>query len=324
MSSEDGVSRTDLILALVDSLQAAADGRDFDSLDITVDDPLTNYLGVDSPLPSQPDGIRGEVIVYRDISWLTDEFDQIGSLERWFPRHNLRIPLAIIEVTKSGNEFSGQEYLLSFDWEDQLGRHVLGAVVSPDQFSVYTPDVPASEDPFQITDHDDATGLEPIVECILDHVGSTTQTDVAELIDIENLISSIEPIVFHLEEVLNAYEENRTGILIVLLHVYFENYARSELEDQMKELKSNEFAGAFYDDWNFKTVLNACRYIGLLEDNEYNIMDKISESRNDYAHDLTAFDTEHITTAEEEGKVEAAIELYEQLTGIERTIRSDS
>lgn len=105
--------------------------------------------------------------------------------------------------------------------------------------------------------------------------------------------------------------------------MFFEGYVEDLISDALEEARENEDAGKIYDSWNFKDCLNACRFFGLISDDDYRIIDNIRDERNDYAHEHEKYHPDIQSSASESGTLDEAIELYEEIIGVEDSMLDD-
>jgi len=267
-----------------------------------------------------------DAIVYREVSWEPTGLDQIDDLERWFLEgtDSVEIPIAVVEFTEeqplTSSAAVNQIALESLSKFDALlpirVRYARFGSSSPtfekDNNIVYS----------KLNSANYSTIQHSIVEPIKAHIARYSDQELLETFNLEEKVRRSDPEIFyHFNDVLWAYNHDRNNILVILLSVYFENYAKDSLEDYFEEAQDNPAASNFYDDdWGFDRCLNGCRSFGLIEDEDYNTINKIRDARNDYAHDIESFDSTYSTDAEDEGLIEDGIQLYEELIGVKKSI----
>jgi|GEM_PF-1754071 len=136
-----------------------------------------------------------------------------------------------------------------------------------------------------------------------------------EIEDIGELIKQFlnDPAVHHGLYLDSVNEEGMDAVSIVLLSVFFESYVNTQLKEfyRDKGLESEEIPDI--SRMHFNRVLKKNRDIGLISDEDYNIIDKIKQARNKYAHNLEYWSLDKTTKIEDEEKIEDAIALYERL-----------
>lgn len=291
--------------------------REIPQTGIIVDEPLDELYLFEkhAPLENSGQGIRGHLIVYRDATWVIEQLRSIDRLDTWFPDHKAKIPLAFIQIIEPGSEVEGKEYLEAILKSLPFSETIFACIVSIDH--VWAFDSSSGDFVDYLIDHRTAEEFtQSLITPCIDHVVNTTKDEVCENIDLDDLANNFDPEIFHFEEVHRAYTDGRTGILILLLSVYFERYVENELESELQSLKANDHAGKIHIEWRFKEMLNVSRFLGLIEDSDYNTIDKIRDARNSYAHDIMAFHQTQKTDAEQEGILEEGIRLYQELVGI--------
>ncbi|MDT3436765.1 hypothetical protein [Haloarcula sp. 1CSR25-25] len=267
-----------------------------------------------------------DAIVYREVSWEPTGLDQIDDLERWFLEgtDSVEIPIAVVEFTEeqplTSSAAVNQIALESLSKFDALlpirVRYARFGSSSPtfekDNNIVYS----------KLNSANYSTIQHSIVEPIKAHIARYSDQELLETFNLEEKVRRSDPEIFyHFNDVLWAYNHDRNNILVILLSVYFENYVKDSLEDYFEEAQDNPAASNFYDDdWGFDRCLNGCRSFGLIEDEDYNTINKIRDARNDYAHDIESFDSTYSTDAEDEGLIQDGIQLYEELIGVKKSI----
>jgi len=270
-----------------------------------------------------------DAILYREVSWEPPGLDQIDDIERWFLEgtDSVEIPIAVLEFTEeqplTSNVAVNQvalESLSKFDallpiraWYARFGSS--SPTFEEDDGIIYS----------KVHSANPSTIQRSIVEPVQAHIARFTDQELLEAFDLEEKVRSSDPEIFyHFNDVLWAYNHDRDNILVILLSVYFENYVKDTLEDYFDEAQDNPAASNFYDDnWGFERCLNGCRSFGLIEDDDYNTIDKIRDARNDYAHDIESFDSTYSTDAEDQGLIEDGIRLYEELIGVKKSILNE-
>jgi hypothetical protein len=158
---------------------------------------------------------------------------------------------------------------------------------------------------------------------IVDDISAPTAEELIDFYAINQYVNAWEDAVFHFNEVLRAYRQDQIGFLIVLLSVHFESYLENTLGEFLDQFRESEHDPDFSDDLTFENALAACRCFDLVGETDVEIISKIKASRNDYAHDISAFRDTEETMLEQEGMVEDAIELYEETIGLERSMLDD-
>jgi hypothetical protein len=270
-----------------------------------------------------------DAIVYRQVSWEPTGLDQIDDIEHWFLEgtDSVEIPIAVIEFTEeqplTSNAAVNQVALEALSKFDTL----LPIKVRYARFGSSSPSFEQDNGIVYSKVHSANTSAihRNIVEPIQTHIARYTDQELIEAFDLEEKVRHSDPEIFyHFNDVLWAYNHDRENILVILLSVYFENYVKDTLEDYLEEAQDNPAASNFYDDdWGFERCLNGCRSFGLIEDDDYNTIDKIRDARNDYAHDIESFNNTYSTDAEDEGIIEDGIQLYEELIGVKKSILDD-
>lgn len=263
---------------------------------------------------------RSDITVYQRRDWNPPELDRIENIARWFPNKTLEIPLVEIEIRRSPE--------LSDPLKDEIfvsANHVLQGIVHVGSLQQEGLVVSESESEFVFRVNDRSTlSHEEFLEFLVDHVRFYKDREVYSEDELREKISQFKPEVFHFDEVLNAYQEDKAKILIILLSVFFEGYIEELVSEAMEEARDNPEAGQFYKSWDFKEGLDACRFFGLIEENEYRVIDQIRDERNDYAHEHEKYHPDIESSVSESGTLEEAIELYEEIIGVEDSMLTDS
>ncbi|WP_164471889.1 hypothetical protein [Halosimplex salinum] len=267
-----------------------------------------------------------DAIVYREVSWEPTGLDQIDDIERWFLEEtdSVEIPIAVVEFTE-------EQPLTSNAAVNQIALESLSKFDAILPMRVRYARFGSSSSSFEkdnnivyskLNSANYSTIQHSIVEPIQAHIAKYSDRELLEAFNLDEKVRRSDPEIFyHFNDVLWAYNHDRNNILVILLSVYFENYVKDLLEDYFEEAQDNPAASNFYDDdWGFDRCLNGCRSFGLLEDEDYNTINKIRDARNDYAHDIESFDSTYSTDAEDEGLIEDGIQLYEELIGVKKSI----
>lgn len=276
-------------------------------------------------------GTNSDIRVWRRITEFPEELSSIDNIERWFPEKTLRAPVLGINI--SSNQFRRSNMA-------SLTQEIINEIIErdrdwPREITLFTN--PFSEDqPMGKVEPDgyymglDLENQDEINEYLLPEVGKildeAESSSAEELTDIGDFVSDFKPTVFHFNEIKHAYENGRTGPLILLLSVFFESHCFQKLESFFLEIRKNPEAGMIIDKEsdNFEKILNMCRYFDLIEENEYRVIKKTKKSRNKYAHKLESYHFDEATPLEEDEDIDLAIEIYENLIGIENSIVSSS
>lgn len=258
-----------------------------------------------------------DLVVSGYFSWNPDGLDQIDNISRWFPEEQIKIPLIGIRIQNTisvETEFLGDsasprvEIMATTITDDEGGQGNLVSS-SPRELGKYR--INGSRQKVK-----DSTLIEDI-EVYLKNLNRDTVVDRFQLAE---KVNQFDPSIFHFEEVLHAYNQDRDKILVILLSVFFEDYINNEVEEELENLRMNDHAGRFYSDWKFKESLDAARFFGVITDKEYGTIDQIRDERNDYAHNFDDFHAKVESQVVQSGILEKGIELYERIIGVEKSM----
>lgn len=262
---------------------------------------------------------RSDITIFQKRDWSPPELDQIENISRWFPDKRLDIPLVELEI-KNKPQLSDSFRNLNFSTDG----HVLQGVIHAGSLREAGMEVldDGSSFIFRVNDIDDLYDSN-FANLIRSHIEAQEVGDIYSDAELREKISNFKPEVFHFNEVINAYKNNRTKVLIILLAVFFQGYIEDLISDAMEEARENDKAGDIYDSWGFKESLNACRYFGLISENEYRVIDQIRIERNVYAHEHEKYHPDIESEVSESGTLREAIELYEEIIGVEDSMLND-
>jgi len=140
---------------------------------------------------------------------------------------------------------------------------------------------------------------------------------------VELRLKNADPKNFHYFEVKNAYKNGNSKIVIILLSVFFETVVKEKLKGYFIEKRQNENVGIeFIEDirLNYELILKISRLFEIIKENEFDVLNKLRISRNEYVHNLYSFSMDRKTPIEEKGELEIAIKLYEGWIGIENSM----
>ncbi|NUB91113.1 hypothetical protein HT576_08775 [Haloterrigena sp. SYSU A121-1] len=275
---------------------------------------------------SKSDHSPSDILVSFSPNHPIPELDHIENLDRWFPDSQIELPIASIDV-KARRTVLGvkQDHLNSIirmgmaqnatesGLPYKAGRVILLEDDTDETIDTDDEHVAAVH---QIEDLADTALVTDLVHLAEEYAARSRQGEISYA----DVVDSFDPEVFHFNEVLSAYQNDRTEMLVILLSVFFEGYVKDLRNTTMSELQQNEAAGAFYSDWDFKDSLDACRFFGSLEDREYDVINQIREERNSYAHNIEEYHGSHSSSIVEDGVLEQAIQIYEELIGVKKSM----
>jgi len=311
-----------ILLEISQILEEEINERGFDDVHVDTES-LTKGFNI-TPIPeSGPFQIgRSDITLYQERDWSPPELD-MENIARWFPDKTLDIPLVEIEIEKNADLFLSP---LSTD-RDLFSPpdHVMGGVIHFGAlgYERLQTQISSSQFVFAANEVDDILDSD-FINYVMDHVDALRVQELYSEDELRDKLSEFKPDVFHFNEVLTAYQEDRTKILIILLSVFFEGYTEDILDKAVEGMRENENAGTFYSDWSFKKSLDACRYFGIVTENEYRIIDQIRDERNDYAHNPEKYHPDITSGVFESGTLNEAIELYEEIIGVKDSMLTDS
>lgn len=261
---------------------------------------------------------RADIVVYKRRESDIPELDSMEAVSRWFPEKAIDIPILEIHVKR--------EPVMNWIVRDMStlspGDGVLrGVVAVQSDWMDVDVEIEASENHFlAMFPEDETIAGSKLIDYVLKRIEEKRDAQILSQEELRERISDFDPSVFHFEEVLHAYREDRQKILIVLLSVFFEGYIETLAEDTLESLRQRDFAGAFYSDLTFEENLEACRFFGTLSEDEFRIIDKIRAERNDFAHDSDKYHADYKSQVVEDGTLEDAIELYEDIIGVRKSM----
>lgn len=271
-----------------------------------------------------------DLLVYKRITNFPDELDNIDNIERWFPEKSIRVPIAVVEVKReqSFSEIFDSDFkfrnlgLWNYVQEFEETLAILASQVPFDERDNVEMGLNSRRGNFimnTFSDPEDDGFWDETVEQILEHAENLTEETLIEIFSLSKIVADFNPEVFHFNEVLHSYQQNRQKLLIILLSVFFESHTNKLIGERFETLRDNDNAGGFYNNLSFKDTLDACRFFGVISDSEYGVIDKTRSARNKYAHDLGHYRQED-TYLEREGKVDEAVELYESFIGVKQSM----
>lgn len=267
-----------------------------------------------------------EISIVKEVSQIPEVVQEIDDLSNWFPELVPEVPIAQISISSSVHSNPGYirqrgveippDGVIHQDTPFPMEYHIIeGSSQLRDKL-----DLPEGLQVFFTDDFSVGWFQTEFLTDIYGEVSSVGEQDVIEFYSLEPFVETWEDRVFHFDQVLQAYRQNQIGLLIVLLSVFFESYVESQLVDYLGGLTENNDISMMAQDMRFDSMLNSCRKFDLVQDSDYNIIDKVKTSRNNYAHDMNAFRVSETTQIEEEGLVEDAIELYEETIGVQNSM----
>ncbi|KAB1194532.1 hypothetical protein GJR96_14215 [Haloferax sp. MBLA0076] len=271
------------------------------------------YIGLGRPT---------DIVVYIDVSKEFKHLYEIGELDDWISKYSRQIPVLGIEVEYNSPHQTQAEY------SERTEKS--GATIPI--IRLLHRDNPRDTPPKKVKDKEtisvDLTeprsirsNVCPVISTYLMELQSTKVSDVPH---ISQFLESIESRVFHREEVARAYKNGQTGLLIILLSVFFESHYYNKLLSKVESFRENDLPSPIIDkDTPFERILHQCWYFGIIDDSEFRIVNSIRDSRNDYAHDIELYHQIQKTPAERDGTVDQAIKLYEDILGAKRSVIED-
>lgn len=144
-----------------------------------------------------------------------------------------------------------------------------------------------------------------------------------ELAENENWPEELGNIVEHLknvdwfseyrEQLWRARDEGHRATVIILLNTFFEGYLHDAFEQHYREKELTDDELFFIDKMNYSQILDQSRQLDLLSENNYRILKSLNKARNSYSHDLMNWTPSNTTEIEEQGEVEAAFQLHQDI-----------
>jgi hypothetical protein len=267
-----------------------------------------------------------EVTVFWVINKVPGAVEEIQDLSQWFSNVSPRLPIAQISLSTDSISNPGYDRqqgvelpppsVIHQDDPLPLEYHVIEA----DESLAEDLEIPDGLEVLFVDDFSRSWIQNTLADLLAADLNDLTDEDVIDFFSISYYVEAWEDVVFHFNEVLRAYRQNQIGFLIVLLSVYFESDIEKELTQFVEQIRQNEHARNFVKDMTFEEKLVACRYFEVLGETEYNVINKVRISRNNYAHDIGAFRDTEVTILEEEDLVNDAIEIYEESIGLEQSV----
>lgn len=135
-----------------------------------------------------------------------------------------------------------------------------------------------------------------------------------------------DPEIVHFSYVKDAYESERYSMVIILLSTFFESFITSQLKLGFMHIKANrETKGAteFIEDINFEKKLKFARILGVVNENQFDIINKVREARNKFAHGIKSYSPSNQSKIMEEVRLKDAIKLYENFMNIPESITEE-
>ncbi|WP_226005972.1 hypothetical protein [Natrinema salinisoli] len=277
---------------------------------------------------SKPESGTSDILIAFSPQHPIPELDHIENLDRWFPDTQIQLPIASIDVRVSRTVLGvRQDYMNTLV---KIGRDQniteagmpfkAGRVLLLEDSDESIEEVDTSDEDVAVIQHVDELVDAPLVTEIVRLAEDYAEQSRQGEISYTDVVESFDPEVFHFNEVLSAYRNDRVQMLVILLSVFFEGYVKDLRTKTMTELQQNEAAGAFYSDWRFKPSLDASRFFGTLEDRDYQVIDQIRDERNSYAHNVEGYHENHSSSIVEDGVLEQGIQLYEELIGVKKSM----
>lgn len=144
-----------------------------------------------------------------------------------------------------------------------------------------------------------------------------------ELTENENWPEELENILEHLkrvdwfseyrEQLWRARDEGHRATVIILLNTFFEGYLHDAFKQHYREKGLTDDELFFIDKMNHSQILDRSRQLDLLSENNYRILKSLNKARNSYSHDLMNWIPSNTTEIEEQGEVEAAFQLHQDI-----------
>lgn len=269
-----------------------------------------------------------EITIFWVINTVPGAVEEIQDLSQWFSNVSPRLPFVHISLSTGTfknpgyNEQAGVEMpppgVIHDDNPFPLEYHIIESHQGEGLRDELT--IPNGLDVRIVENLTKEWLQETFFESIVDDLTRPSTEELVDLYAINTYVDAWEDAVFHFNEVLRAYRQDQIGLLIVLLSVYFESYIENTLREFFEQYRQNEHAGDFISDMTFHDQLAACRYFSLIGETEYDIVNKVKNSRNNYAHEISTFRNTEETQIEEEDLVEDAVEIYEEYIGLERSM----
>lgn len=303
-------------LAIKESIEDRIDKMDIDNIKVKIESSISGIGLTASNYGSISTLRRPDIVVYKHRDYDLPELDSIETISRWFPEKGIDIPIVEIELKENVSTISTGKQLPSYSPESDLLVCDIKIQTLLDE-----PQMKKTENHLEakITDIEDIDKIE-LVKSIIKYINKKRASKVVSEERLQQQISDFDPNVFHFNQVLSSYKNGDHKLLVILLSVFFEKYIDDLVEKTMEERRGNNHSGSFYKKWGFKEGLDACRFFGVLSENEYRIIDEIRDERNNYAHDIEKFHADINSQVVEDGTLEEAIYLYEEIIGVKDSI----
>ncbi|MFC7213045.1 hypothetical protein ACFQO4_02980 [Saliphagus sp. GCM10025334] len=115
------------------------------------------------------------------------------------------------------------------------------------------------------------------------------------------------------EQLWRARDEGHRATVIILLNTFFEAYLYDAFKQYYREKGLTDDELFFIEKMNHNQILDQSRQTGILSENNYRILKNLNMARNSYAHDLLNWTPSNTTEIEEQGEVEAAFQLHQDI-----------
>jgi hypothetical protein len=259
-----------------------------------------------------------DIGIVRKTQKIPSELRDVENLKNFFPDVGFGVPVVGIELKYRANIPHRQFKTLPRGPPPHEGDKYPGIFLVCDNSSV---------EPLRKTDWviiTDITETESIRKAVVPEIKdrlSNIEDDFPEVVEhMDEYIEDFRAKIYHFSEVLRGYRKGQTGALVVLLSAFFESYCYTRLEEYVRENRPNDNVGMFLEeDDRMEVLFKSCRFFEIIEESEYNTINQIKNARNAYAHDLAAYDTSGDSEISE-SDIESAIRVYEDMTGVEKSM----
>lgn len=165
---------------------------------------------------------------------------------------------------------------------------------------------------------------EPLIKAIKinESISQTAKEAMKTQEKLSNLMKNVlneNPNFYHYKQVKVAYENKHYGVVILLLSTFFESLLSSSLKQYFKDIKDSESTEGslkFIERMSFRYLLKFSRITGLLNEEEFQIINQLKKARDKFAHDFNTFSLTSTSEVIEGTRLEDSIKLYEKLLKI--------
>lgn len=155
-------------------------------------------------------------------------------------------------------------------------------------------------------------------------IGEVEDSSLKEMADTFEIIADtiVDPELVHYSIVKDAYEKENHSVVVILLSTFFESFITEQLKIALMYIQAErETKGCtdFLEDANFEKKLKLARILGVLDDNKFDIINKVRKSRNKFSHSIESYGVSKQNEILEEVRLKDAFELYKKFSGASKS-----